>query len=96
MTFEVISWSSSNPVVSRSSSLRSERGNKLSAVTVSVRSYTGPLSADLVRAASELFDVVQRGAVKIEINQRYQLRDAAAAHRDLEGRRTTGSTVLLP
>jgi NADPH2:quinone reductase len=52
--------------------------------------------ADLVRAASELFDVVQRGAVRIQINQRYPVREAAEAHRALEGRRTTGSTVLLP
>jgi NADPH2:quinone reductase len=52
--------------------------------------------ADLLRAASELFDVVRSGAVKIEINQRYPLREAAAAHRALEGRQTTGSTVLLP
>jgi NADPH:quinone reductase len=61
----------------------------------SLMTYTAA-RADLVRAASELFDVVQRSAVKIEVNQRYPLREAAAAHRDLEGRRTTGSTVLLP
>jgi NADPH2:quinone reductase len=52
--------------------------------------------ADLVKGAKELFEVVLGGAVKIEINQSYQLREAAQAHRDLEGRRTTGSTVLLP
>jgi NADPH2:quinone reductase len=52
--------------------------------------------SDLVKSCAELFKVVQDGAVKIEINQTYQLRDAAQAHRDLEGRRTTGSTVLLP
>jgi len=40
--------------------------------------------------------VVTGGAVKIEINQRLPLRDAAEAHRALEGRRTTGSTLLLP
>ena len=45
---------------------------------------------------SELFDVVGQGVVRIEINQTYPLRDAAQAHRDLEARRTTGSTVLLP
>ncbi|HNQ76959.1 MAG TPA: zinc-binding dehydrogenase, partial [Pseudothauera hydrothermalis] len=42
------------------------------------------------------FDMVISGKVKIEVNQRYPLADAAQAHRDLEGRRTTGSTVLLP
>ncbi|HEX6114808.1 MAG TPA: quinone oxidoreductase [Geminicoccaceae bacterium] len=52
--------------------------------------------ADLLAAAAELFDVVQSGAVRIEINQRYRLREAAEAHHALEGRRTTGSTVLLP
>jgi NADPH2:quinone reductase len=52
--------------------------------------------ADLVQAAEELFAVVASGAVRIEINQRFPLRDAADAHRALEGRRTTGSTVLLP
>lgn len=51
---------------------------------------------DLLTAARELFAVVKKGAVKITINQRYPLREAAQAHRDLEARRTTGSTVLLP
>jgi NADPH2:quinone reductase len=51
---------------------------------------------DLEASASELFDVVKSGKVKIEVNQTYALKDAAQAHRDLEGRKTTGSTVLLP
>ncbi len=51
---------------------------------------------DLVAVANDLFDVVARGAVKMNINQRYALKDAAQAHRDLEARKTTGSTVLLP
>ncbi len=51
---------------------------------------------DLVATANELFDVVGRGVVKIEVNQTYPLREAAQAHRDLEARNTTGSTVLLP
>jgi NADPH2:quinone reductase len=51
---------------------------------------------DLVASARELFAVVKRGAVKIAINQTYPLREAAQAHRDLEARKTTGSTVLLP
>jgi NADPH2:quinone reductase len=51
---------------------------------------------DLLTAARELFAVVKKGAVKITINQRYPLRDAARAHRDLEARKTTGSTILLP
>ncbi len=51
---------------------------------------------DLVASAEALFDVVRKGAVKIEVNQRFALKDAAEAHRALEARRTTGSTVLLP
>jgi NADPH2:quinone reductase len=46
--------------------------------------------------ADELFDVVGRGDVTIRIDQRYALADAAQAHRDLEARKTTGSTVLVP
>jgi len=49
---------------------------------------------DLVRGANELFDVVSKGIVKIEVNQTYALKDAAQAHRDLESRKTTGSTVF--
>src|ERR1700731_5253389 len=49
---------------------------------------------DPLTAARELFEVVQSGAVKIAVNQTYPLREAARAHRDLEGRKTTGSTVL--
>lgn len=51
---------------------------------------------DLVSAARELFAVVKKGAVKIPVNQTYPLKEAAQAHRDLESRKTTGSTVLLP
>jgi len=49
---------------------------------------------DLVASAKELFEVVQSGAVKIEINQTYALKDAKQAHDDLEARKTTGSTVF--
>jgi NADPH2:quinone reductase len=49
---------------------------------------------DLLTAARELFAVVEKGSVKITVNQTYPLREAARAHRDLEGRRTTGQTVL--
>jgi NADPH2:quinone reductase len=51
---------------------------------------------DLEAGAHDLFDVVQRGIVKIAVNQTYPLADAAAAQRDLEARRTTGSTILIP
>ena len=51
---------------------------------------------DLVKAAQELFAVVKSGKVKITVNQTYPLREAAQAHRDLEARKTTGQTVLIP
>jgi NADPH2:quinone reductase len=57
--------------------------------------YTGKRD-DLVATAKDLFDVVSSGKVKIEINHRYALKDAAQAHRDLEARKTTGSTILIP
>ncbi len=52
--------------------------------------------ADLEKVAADLFDVVSKDAVKIEVNQTFPLKDAAAAHIALESRKTTGSTVLLP
>jgi NADPH2:quinone reductase len=52
--------------------------------------------ADLVKRSKDLFEVVKSGKVKIETTARYKLADAQAAHRDLEGRKTTGSVVLVP
>nr|MDA8107349.1 quinone oxidoreductase [Betaproteobacteria bacterium] len=52
--------------------------------------------ADLEATSQSLFDVVKSGKVRIEITARYKLADAAQAHRDLEGRKTTGCLVLLP
>ena len=51
---------------------------------------------DLLHCATELFDVLQSGAVKADINQEYPLSEAQQAHRDLEARKTTGATLLLP
>lgn len=51
--------------------------------------------SDMLASADELFNVVRSGAVKIEVNQTFQLRDAAAAHRAIAKRETVGSTVLL-
>ncbi len=53
-------------------------------------------AADLQRAAHDLMDVVQSGAVQIRVNQRFPLAEAAAAHTALEARQTTGSTILVP
>ena len=52
--------------------------------------------AELESSARELFDLIGRGTIRIEIGRNYALQDAAQAHRDLEGRQTVGSTVLLP
>ncbi|MEC7523284.1 MAG: quinone oxidoreductase [Myxococcota bacterium] len=52
--------------------------------------------ADLLESAAAVFDVIARGAVTIAIGQRFPLADAAEAHRALEDRATTGSTVLIP
>lgn len=64
---------------------------------------TRPTLYDFIRdpgelqvGASELFALVERGKIEIAVNQTYALRDAAQAHRDLEARRTTGCTVLIP
>jgi NADPH2:quinone reductase len=51
---------------------------------------------DLLETANELFEVVASGAVKIPVNQKYQLKEAQKAHRELESRGTTGSTILVP
>ncbi len=50
----------------------------------------------LEASADELFDLMTRGKIKVDIDQRYPLADAAKAHADLAGRKTTGSTVLIP
>lgn len=51
---------------------------------------------DLERGAKALWEVLESGAVKVSIGQRFQLADAADAHRALEARRTTGATILVP
>src|SRR5262249_42358794 len=56
----------------------------------------GAKRADLLAMADDLFAVVGSGAVKIPVNQKYPLKEAAKAHRDLEGRGTTGSSILIP
>jgi NADPH2:quinone reductase len=61
----------------------------------SLMAYTAE-RADLLASAADLFEVVASGAVKIEVHQTYPLAETAQAHRDLEARKTTGSTVLLP
>ena len=52
--------------------------------------------AELLDCANDLFDVVGRGIVNIKVNHTYALKDAAKCHTDVEGRKTTGSAILIP
>lgn len=61
----------------------------------SLMAYTAQRE-DLLAHAHDLFEVVEKGAVKIEVRQTYPLAEASRAHQDLEGRKTTGSTILIP
>jgi NADPH:quinone reductase len=85
---------SSGPVPEFKITLLSQKGS-LFATRPALPHYT-ETRKDLVATANDLFEVVAEGKVKVAINQTYALADAAKAHRDLEGRLTTGSTVLLP
>lgn len=67
----------------------------LFATRPSLMAYTGTTQA-LRANAADLFDLVGQGQIRISVNQTYALADAATAHRDLEARKTTGSTILLP
>ena len=51
---------------------------------------------DLAQTAADVIDVISKDIVKIDIHQRYALKDARQAHKDLEARRTTGATILIP
>ena len=84
----------SGPVPAFEPSLLAAKGS-LFLTRPTLMTYTAK-RADLVASAAELFEVVASGAVKIEVHQSYPLADTARAHRDLEARKTTGSTVLLP
>jgi NADPH2:quinone reductase len=84
----------SGPVAAFDLNLLAAKGS-LYVTRPSLMAYTSRRE-DLETGAKELFDVVKSGQVKIEINQTYALKDAARAHRDLESRKTTGSSVLMP
>jgi len=85
---------SSGPVVPLELGLLSAKGS-LFLTRPTLMTYTAQRE-DLLTHARDLFEVVDKGVVKVEIRQTYPLSDAARAHRDLEGRRTTGSSILLP
>jgi NADPH:quinone reductase len=84
----------SGPVDALNTGLLAAKGS-LYVTRPTLMSYVGKRE-ELVAAAKELFDHVLGGRIKIGARQSYALKDAAQAHRDLEARKTTGSTVLLP
>ncbi|MCB4359486.1 quinone oxidoreductase family protein [Quatrionicoccus australiensis] len=84
----------SGPVPPLDLLLLSQKGS-LFVTRPTLMNYTAK-RADLEALGAELFEMVGSGRVRIEVNQRYALKDAELAHRDLEARRTTGSTILLP
>jgi NADPH2:quinone reductase len=84
----------SGPVPPLDLILLSQKGS-LFITRPTIMSYTAK-RADLEALGAELFEVVASGKVRIEVNQTYPLAEAAQAHRDLEARKTTGSTILLP
>ncbi|MBX3537878.1 MAG: quinone oxidoreductase [Chelatococcus sp.] len=86
--------SSSGQIDAFNINILSQKGS-LFATRPSLNAYIARRS-DLVDMAADLFHVVQSGAVQVRIEKRYALADAEAAHRALEGRTTTGATVLLP
>jgi len=83
---------SSGPVEPFNLALLAQKGS-LFITRPTLQTYGAKREA-MVAMAKELFDVVQSGVVKININQTYPLKDVSRAHRDLEARKTTGSTVL--
>jgi NADPH2:quinone reductase len=84
---------SSGPILPFDLSILAAKGS-LFLTRPSVVHYTAARK-DLLAHARDLFEVVRKGAVRIEIQQTYPLAEAARAHRDLESRRTTGSSVLI-
>jgi NADPH2:quinone reductase len=85
---------SSGPVPPFEILLLSQKGS-LYATRPTLATYTAK-RADLLKMAEEMFALVQSGKLKNDARQTYALKDAAQAHRDLESRKTSGSTVLLP
>ena len=85
---------SSGPIENFQLGILSQKGS-LYATRPTLFTYVAK-RADLEATANDVIGMVASGKVKIPVNQEYRLADAAAAHRDLEGRRTTGASVLLP
>ncbi|MFN3130535.1 quinone oxidoreductase family protein [Roseibium sp.] len=85
---------SSGPIQDFNLALLAQKGS-LFATRPTLFSYIATRE-QLEMTSGDLFDVVSKGIVKIAVNQEYRLADAVQAHTDLEGRKTTGTTVLIP
>jgi NADPH2:quinone reductase len=86
--------SASGPIEAFNINLLAQKGS-LFATRPTLNTYTATRE-DLLATANDLFAVVSSGGVKIPVNQKYPLKDAQKAHRDLESRATTGSSILVP
>jgi NADPH:quinone reductase len=86
--------SASGPIEAFNINILAQKGS-LFATRPTLNTYTATRE-DLLATANDLFAVVASGAVKIPVNQKYPLKDATKAHRDLEGRATTGASILVP
>jgi NADPH2:quinone reductase len=91
----MVTYGNSSGAVPPVSLLELSKRGSLYVTRPTLMNYTASRE-DLLANSADLFDVVRSGAVKIEVNQTYALKDAGQAHRDLEARKTTGSTVLIP
>jgi NADPH2:quinone reductase len=91
----MVSYGNASGAVPAFSPLELTRRGSLFLTRPTLFHYTAK-SSDLARGARELFEVVGNGTIKVRIGQTYPIAEAAQAHRDLESRRTTGSTLLFP
>lgn len=91
----MVSYGNASGAVPPVSLLELMRAGSLYVTRPTLADYTAT-AEELSDTAEQLFDRMRRGVVKVQIGQRFALADAAEAHRALEERRTTGSTVLLP
>ena len=90
-----VSYGSASGVVPPIELFRLNRQGSLFVTSAGLADYIAD-RAELLMRAGELFAAVAGGAVRVEVKQRYALADAARAHRDLEARRTSGSSILIP
>lgn len=91
----VVSYGSASGVVPPLDLFRLNRMGSIFVTSAGLADYIVD-RGEMLDRADELFDVVRRGAVRIDITRRYRLSEAAQAHRDLEARLTSGSCLLLP